>query len=135
LALPLTAVLTWYCYDYLTPSDLNLGINVGPDWTPYQHGISSSRYIGALKFQAPVTLFGFLYLDAGIRGVSRKTVIIATLAIAIAAGVIRGHFLAQRQYQFLSLERSPRGVFLAGRGSRQGNVKGKHLLVTASLVI
>jgi hypothetical protein len=102
LALPLTAVLTWYCYDYLTPSDLNLGINVGPDWTPYQHGISRSRYMGALEFQAPVTLFGFLYLDADIRGVSKKTVIIATLAIAIAAGIIRGHFLAQHQYQFLS---------------------------------
>jgi hypothetical protein len=25
-ALPLTAVLTWYCYDYLTPSNVGLGI-------------------------------------------------------------------------------------------------------------
>jgi hypothetical protein len=68
-ALPVTAVLTWYCYDYLTP-DFNLGINADPDWTPYQHGISIAHYQGALLFQAPVTLFSFLYLDAGFRGAS-----------------------------------------------------------------
>jgi hypothetical protein len=44
LALPITATLAWYCYDYLTPTDVNLGINAGPDWMPYQHGLSLQRY-------------------------------------------------------------------------------------------
>lgn len=83
-ALPLTAVLTWYCYDYLTPSDLVLGINAGPDWRPYQHGISMARYMGALAFQTPVTLFGFLYIDAGFRGTSRWPLLIAASVITIA---------------------------------------------------
>jgi hypothetical protein len=35
LALPITATLAWYCYDYLTPTDVNLGINAAPDWMPW----------------------------------------------------------------------------------------------------
>lgn len=38
-ALPLTAVLTWYCFDYLTLHDFNLGINESADWRPYEHGL------------------------------------------------------------------------------------------------
>jgi magnesium-transporting ATPase (P-type) len=38
LSVPMAAVLSWYCYDYLTPSDINLGI--GPEWRPYQHGLT-----------------------------------------------------------------------------------------------
>ena len=78
-ALPLTAVLTWYCYDYLTPSDLVLGINDRTSWIPTPHGISVARYLGAFAFQFPVTLFSFLYLDAGFRGVSRRPLLIASL--------------------------------------------------------
>ena len=70
-ALPLTAVATWYCYDYLT-IDFTLGINAGPDWTPYQHGISISRYMKALAFQTPITLFSLLFIDAKFRGVGRN---------------------------------------------------------------
>jgi hypothetical protein len=91
LALPFTAVLTWYCYDYLTPSDS----------TSYEHGISSSRYLMTLAFQAPITLFGFLYFEAGFRGVSKKPVLIVALAVAIVLGGILGHGLAEDQYQFL----------------------------------
>src|SRR5690242_12162362 len=29
LFIPLAAAISWYCYDYLTPSDFNLGINEG----------------------------------------------------------------------------------------------------------
>jgi hypothetical protein len=101
LALPLTAVLTWYCFDYLTPADFNLGINEGPDWTPYRHGISMARYLTSLGFQAPVTLFGFLYFDAGLKGRARKPVIIAALAIAFVLGAISGFEAAQRQIQLL----------------------------------
>jgi hypothetical protein len=101
LALPLTAVLTWYCYDYLTPTDFNLGINVGPDWSPYQHGLSISRYMRTLAIQAPVTLFSFLYFDAGFRGGSKKPLLMAVLALAVVVGGILGHENAQQQFQFL----------------------------------
>jgi hypothetical protein len=101
LALPLTAVLTWYCYDYLTPTDSNLGINVGPDWTPFQHGISMVRYLGSMGFQAPVTLFGLLYFDAGSKGRARWPVVIAALAIASVVGAIWGYENAQQQIQLL----------------------------------
>lgn len=101
-ALPLAAVLTWYCYDYLTPSDVGLGVNAGPDWTPYQHGISIARYMGALAFQAPVTLFSFLYIDAGFRGASKWPVLIAALVTTIAIGGIWGYVTAQQQIELLS---------------------------------
>jgi hypothetical protein len=101
LALPLTAVLTWYCYDYLTPTDFNLGINVGPEWTPYQHGLSVSRYIKTLAIQAPITLFSFLYFDADFRGYSKKPILLIPLAVAIVIGTIRGYMMAQSQFHFL----------------------------------
>jgi hypothetical protein len=45
LALALTAGLAWYSTDYLTPStDLNLGINTGPEWRPYRHGLTLQCY-------------------------------------------------------------------------------------------
>jgi hypothetical protein len=100
-ALPLTAVLTWYSYDYLTPSDLELGITAGPNWTPYQHGISVTRYMKALAFQSPVTLFSFLYIDAGFRGASKWPFVIAALVIAIAAGGIWGYVTAQQLIKLL----------------------------------
>jgi hypothetical protein len=92
--LPLTAVLTWYCYDYLTP-----------DWTLCEHGISISRYLGALAFQVPVTLFSFLYIDAGFRGASKWLIVVAALAIALVVGGICGYVTAQEQIELLSSER------------------------------
>jgi hypothetical protein len=85
-ALPLTAVLTWYGYDYLTPS-----------WAPYQHGISVSRYLGALAFQAPVTLFSFLYINAGFRAASKWPIVIAALVLTFAGGGVWGYVTAQQQ--------------------------------------
>lgn len=101
-ALPLTAILTWYYYDYLTPSDLILGINAGPDWKPYQHGISITRYIGALAFQTPVTLFGFLHMDAGFRGTSKWPLLGAAALLTITIAGIWGYVTAQRQIELLS---------------------------------
>jgi hypothetical protein len=100
-ALPLTAVLTWYCYDYLTPTDISRGVNTGTDWIPYQHGLSISRYIKTLAIQALVTLFSFLYFEAGFRGGSRKPVLVAALATAVVIGAIWGYMKAQDQFQFL----------------------------------
>ncbi|MBU6456611.1 MAG: hypothetical protein KGQ48_03610 [Bradyrhizobium sp.] len=99
LALPFTAVLTWYCDDYLTPS--NVQLIPGPDWQPYQHGISMARYLKAMGFQAIVTLFGLLYFDAGHRGRSRKPVVIIALFVALTVGGIWGYVLARHQFQFL----------------------------------
>jgi hypothetical protein len=101
-ALPLTVVLTWYCYDYLTPSDLILGISTGPDWRPFQHGISFTRYIGALAFQTPVTLFGFLYVDAGFRGASRWPLLVAAALLTVAIACIWGYVTAQQQIELLT---------------------------------
>jgi hypothetical protein len=101
LALPLTAALAWYCYDYLTPTDFNLAINLPEDWTPYQHGLTLSRYLTMLKVQTPITMFSLLYCDAAIRQASQKSVILAALVLAVVVGVIWGHLLANGQYQFL----------------------------------
>lgn len=101
LAPPLTAILTWYSYDYLTPTDFNLGINVGPDWVPFKHGLSLSRFISSLAVQAPITLFSFLYFDADLGRLPKKSVLVASLAAAIVVGLIWGYWRAQNQLQFL----------------------------------
>jgi hypothetical protein len=99
LALPITGVLTWYCYDYLTPSNFNLGINVPPGQAKFEHGISPVRYLGALMFQAPVTLFSFLHFELGFRGRSRWPLILIALAIMIALGATVGYDGAEGQIE------------------------------------
>jgi hypothetical protein len=101
LALPFTAILAWYCYDYLTPTDLNLGINAGADWVPYQHGLTLRRYLATLIIQTPISLFSLWYCDATIRNASKKWVVRAALALAGVAGVMWGYGMARTQYQFL----------------------------------
>jgi hypothetical protein len=97
-ALPFTAVLTWYCYDYLT-SDFSFSIGAEPIEQPYQHGISLSRYLEATALQAPVTLFGWLYFDAGVRDRSRTPIVISALAIALAVGGVWGFVVTQSQFR------------------------------------
>ena len=101
LALPLTAALSWYCFDYTSPWDMNLGINVGPDWSMHRHGLTEQRYLIALEVQAPLTLFSILYCDASIRHSPKRSIILAALAMAIILGAILGHDLAKSQFQFL----------------------------------
>jgi hypothetical protein len=101
LVLPMTAVITWYSYDYLTPSDFNLGINDGPDWQPYQHGLTVARYLAALACQTPATLFSVAYVGTTGSGFPRKTVVLLALAAAILAGGFVGYRHAEGQYQFL----------------------------------
>jgi hypothetical protein len=59
LAVPVVAVLTWYCFDYLTPS--NMALIPGPDYVAYEHGLTPSRYVKIAAFQAAVTLFTVIY--------------------------------------------------------------------------
>ncbi len=94
--LPITAVLTWYCYDYLTPS-----------WIEYEHGISGSRYLATLVFQTAATLFSVLHFEAGFRGISKKPMLAATLAIALMAGGFWGYGTAQDQIRLQSTTTPP----------------------------
>lgn len=96
LALPVTAMLTWYCYDYLTPHACL--------WNcvdEYEHGLSASRYLTALAVQVPITFFSFLYFDAGLRGHSKLPILLGGLATALLAGGIRGYLMALVQFQYL----------------------------------
>jgi hypothetical protein len=97
-ALPLTAVLAWYCYDYLTPSNLCFAGNC---MEPYEHGLSPSRYATTLAIQTPITLLSSLYLNANISGRSKTRLLLAALAVALIVGGIRGYFMARGQFQFL----------------------------------
>ena len=101
LALPLTAVLAWYCYDYLTPKDFNLGINESPDWVPYQHGLTLQRYLIMFAIQTLITLFSILNFDAAIRNRAKKPIITCALLFAVVLGVVFGHWIAEAQYKFL----------------------------------
>lgn len=100
-ALPITAILTFYCFDYLTPSNFTLGIDAGPDWMPYQHGLMWHRYLIALSCQTPVTLFSILYCVLGGRPSYRKLAVSTALALAVVCGVLFGHRTALAQYRFL----------------------------------
>ncbi len=101
LAIPLFSVITWYCWEYLTPTDFNLGINDGPDWKPYQHGITIQRYLSALAFQTPISLYSLIYCEPDLLKLSRKTVLTGGLALAFPIGIWYGHRLAMGQYGFL----------------------------------
>ncbi|ODP32708.1 hypothetical protein [Pandoraea sp. ISTKB] len=101
LAIPLISIVTWYCYDYLTPTNFNIGINEGADWVPYRNGITLKRYLLALACQGVVTAFSILYFDAGVRNRSKKPVLLGILVLAIIVGATLGHREAIAQYQFI----------------------------------
>ena len=84
-SLPITAVLTWYCYDYLPPNELHFGARIGSAWG-YQNGISIARYLATLAVQTPVTLFAFLYSEADRHHRPKAPIIIAALVVAISIG-------------------------------------------------
>ncbi|MFM0592781.1 hypothetical protein [Paraburkholderia dilworthii] len=101
LMVPLISIATWYCYDYLTPTDFNLGINEGENWVPYQHSINLKRYLATLACQGFVTTFSLFYFDAGIRHRSKKPIILGVVFLAIIIGAILGYRDAITQYQFI----------------------------------
>jgi hypothetical protein len=98
LALPLTAVLTWYCFDYLTPSNLCFAGNC---METYEHGLSVSRYVTTLAIQTPITVFNLSYFNAGLSGHSKKPILLAALAATLVAGGIWGYLMAGNQFLFL----------------------------------
>jgi len=91
LSVPLVVVLSWYCYDYLTPSNVNLGINCGPEWRPYQHGITMARYSIMLVIQSFVTMISLLRLIIrNKRLVTRIYILLVCLGCASIIGFIHG---------------------------------------------
>lgn len=94
---PLMAILSWYCYDYLTPSDFNLGINEGADWVPYLHGLTVQRFLIMLGLQSFVTIFSIVRLRFEIVGhdVAKKRFILAAIGFASIVGVAAGMLKAQ----------------------------------------
>lgn len=90
LSVPLMTIISWYCYDYLTPSNVNLGINCGPEWVPYEHGLTMKRYLIMLLLQAFITLFSLSRLFAALKGRFETTILLALLSIASILGFIRG---------------------------------------------
>jgi hypothetical protein len=54
-----------------------------------------------LAAQAPVTLFAVLFLDVGLRGRSRTTLVLTASAIAVLLGALLGYHGAVGQYRFL----------------------------------
>ena len=101
LLVPLISIVTWYCYEYLTPTDFNLGINEGEEWVPYQHGMSLNGYLAALVCQGLVTTFSIFYFDTEIRNRSKKPFILAVVVMAIIVGIALGYRDAITQYQFI----------------------------------
>jgi len=101
MAQPMTAIITWYSYDYLTPTNVTLAINVGPGWQPYQHGLTAARYLTALACQTAATLFSVAYVGTTGNRLPRKAVVLLALAAAVLAGGFGGYRQADAQYQFL----------------------------------
>lgn len=93
LGLPLLSVVTWYCYDYLTPSDLNLAINTDGDWVPYQHGLNGARYWRTLLAQSAVTLFTLarLLMEQHDRQHMKTLLMSATLFAAACYGAVNAY--------------------------------------------
>jgi hypothetical protein len=95
------AVVSWYCYDYLTPSNFNLGINIV---TMYQHGLTLHRYLVTLGIQALVTSFSLMRWRLQMSDNRRATtfLILAMSVASVAFGALEGYDNALDQYQFLN---------------------------------
>ena len=102
VALPMTAVITWYAFDYFIPTNVPHATTAGSgDWQPYQHGLTTARYLTALGCQTPATLFNIAYVAATGTRFSRKSVVRLGFVAAILAGGFAGYGDAKGQYQFL----------------------------------
>ncbi|MEI7875932.1 MAG: hypothetical protein WCK95_27685 [Alphaproteobacteria bacterium] len=90
LSIPIAAVVTWYCFDYLTPSDA--ANEVGDDWRPYQHGLTWARYQMICAAQSCVTLFSLvqLHLRANGRSREKRNLLLFLVLLASFAGAIAG---------------------------------------------
>ncbi len=74
---------------------------MSPDWTPYQHGLTITRYCAALVAEAPVTVFTLVYVRTAAGGPPSKALIYVTFVTSIVTGALLGHQMAIGQYKFL----------------------------------
>lgn len=93
LCIPLVSILTWYCFDYLTPTDVNLGINEGAEWVPYMHGLTNQRYLLTLLAQSCVTAFSLMRLNFEIQNRNKlnKYALLAAIIFAACCGSVSGY--------------------------------------------
>ncbi len=89
--LPLTACITWWCYDYLIPPNLNPTTALGPNWFPPTKGMLVSHYQAAFLFQALATSLSFLHFELKFRSRSRKPLLLIAFAIFVALGAGWGY--------------------------------------------
>ena len=80
--IPLATILSWYCFDYLTPTG-GLDINDDADTVPFEHGLTIKRYLIMLCIQACLTIFSFtrLKLEINNNKVAKKRLLIAMICI------------------------------------------------------
>ena len=100
---PLISIITWYCYDYLTPTDVNLGFNVGQEYKVFEHGITPIRYLEALTYQTTVSIYCLFIMrlkNEKYYNLKRYTKLIL-IFISIVIGLIMGHRMAEEQYRYL----------------------------------
>jgi hypothetical protein len=95
--IPLATILSWYCFDYLTPTG-GLAINDDADTIPFEHGLTIKRYLIMLCIQTSITVFSFTRLKFEISNnkVAKKRLFIAMICIASVIGV------SVRVFQILS---------------------------------
>ena len=96
LFIPFLGLLTWYCWEYLTPTDFLGGDD--PDWKPYQHGITMQRYLAALSYQVPISIFSIVYFEPDLLRTTRKTSRLVVIGCAVLAGAWYGHAMAVAGY-------------------------------------
>jgi hypothetical protein len=102
-AIPMAALLAWYCYDYLTPSDFGRGTSFRTGWVPYKHGITLERYFKTLLIQIPISVFSLVRLWSEKKdklGFS-KYLPFVLLAVAVVGGALLGLYRGGIQLRFL----------------------------------
>ena len=92
LVLPLTVVIAWYSYDYLTPSNVGFMIE-----DIYEHGLTLERYATMFAIQALISLFCVCYQHAVLRRARKGWFVLAVLLAVIGFGGIRGYEIANAQ--------------------------------------
>lgn len=95
VALPAIAIISWYCYDYLAPTDFTFMDITPSDWKP---GV---RYLIILVAQAAFTLFNVLWFEATIVKKFRGHLVVALLLVAVALGGIGGYATALQQNELI----------------------------------
>jgi hypothetical protein len=84
VALPAIALISWYCYDYLAPTDFTF-MNITPsDWKP------AVRYFVILVAQAAFALFNVLWFEATIVKKFRGYLVVSLLLVAVTLGGVGG---------------------------------------------